>query len=355
MPTSFQTFNPGDLIEDTHVEQFIEPIQNLESGKPWYGDDTGSANAFEVDLDPAPSAYTEGLMVHFLATNNVTGATTLNVNSLGTKALLKEGGDALASGDIVADQMVSAIYDGADFRVLSAVMNPTISPTAPTVNLLVYSDISKENTGAAANMSLPSFTFNPAKSYLMEVRTNAISTSLTARVTLSDGTTSYGFPSSSTSVRARTGHEAVYYKILPNLTGLHTVVVNAGYTGYVSVKIYEIYDQLVYADFTASQISATPSTISLANFTAASGHTYLMVVTGNGYSTAVSGIACYLTQGGTNLGIPQSSPTTELVQGGTGMPFVEATRIMTGLSGAYTVTVRCKSVGGVSVRIYDIT
>jgi hypothetical protein len=131
MPTSFQTFNPGDLIEDTHVEQFIEPIQNLESGKPWYGDDTGSANAFAVDLDPAPSAYTEGLMVHFLATNNVTGATTLNVNSLGTKALLKEGGDALASGDIVADQMVSAIYDGADFRVLSAVMNPTISPTAP--------------------------------------------------------------------------------------------------------------------------------------------------------------------------------------------------------------------------------
>jgi hypothetical protein len=204
-------------------------------------------------------------------------------------------------------------------------------------------------------MSLPSFTFNPAKSYLMEVRTSPTHTALTARVTLSDGTTSYAFPSSSTSVKARANREAVYYKILPNLTGSHTVVVNAGYTGYVSVKIYEIYDQLVYADFTASQISTTPSTISLANFTAASGHTYLMTVTGNGYSTAVLGFACYLTQGGTNVGIPQSGPTTELVQGGSEMPFVEATRIITGLSGAYTVTVRCKSVGGVSVRIYDIT
>ena len=29
MSTPFLSFNPGDLIEDSHVEQFIEHIQNL--------------------------------------------------------------------------------------------------------------------------------------------------------------------------------------------------------------------------------------------------------------------------------------------------------------------------------------
>ena len=143
MPTAFQSVNPGDIIEAAHPNQFINPIQNLESGKPWFGEDSGTTNAFEVDLDPAPSAYVEGMLVHFKATSGVTGPATLNVNTLGAKALLKEDGVSLASGDILAGQMLSAVYDGAEFCLLSPVMTSTPTPSL-TENVLVYSAVTPE-------------------------------------------------------------------------------------------------------------------------------------------------------------------------------------------------------------------
>jgi hypothetical protein len=354
MPTSFQTFNPGDLIQDTHVEQFIEPIQNLETGKPWYGQDSGSSSAFQVALDPAPSAYTEGMMVHFKAAHDVSGATTIDVNGLGSKALLKEGGDALTAGDIAEDQMISAIYDGADFRLISAVLNPSISPTLPTENLLVYSEVAQERTSTAVDLSLPSFVFDGSKSYLLETRVDGNSNSTAVRITFNDGTNSYAYPSTATTVKAKSGYESAFYKLLPNLSGSHTIVVNAAYTGFVEVKLYEVYDSLVYADFTASQTATTPSTSSLSSFTAASGHTYLVSMTINGYTTA-PGASVYLTSGATDVGIPQSGPTSDLVTVGTSQGSTEVSRIITGLSGAYTVTVRGRAHSGVSVRIFDIT
>lgn len=356
MPTSFQTANPGDPILDTHFEQFIEPIQDLESGKPWFGSDIGATNAFEVNLDPAPSAYTEGMLVHFVAANDATGAATLELNGLGPKSLVKEGSAALVSGDIVENQMVSAIYDGANFHVISQVMNPTVSAAAPTENVLVYSEVCKESTSTTAtNLSLPSYTFSSAKAYLMVLKVSGISTSTNVRVTLSDGVTSYAYPGASTFVKARTALEGKFYKKLPTLNGSHTVVVNVAAVGHVEVKFYEIYDNLVYADFSAVNTSTTAATASLAGFTATSGHKYLLKVVAPGYSTVSSGFAAYLTSGGVDVGLPQSGPTTDMAAGGADVAIAEASRILTGLSGAYTVTARGKSHSGLSVLIYDIT
>jgi hypothetical protein len=356
MPTSFQTFNPGDFIEDTHVEQFIIPIQNLENGQPWYGEDTGAANAFEVDLDPAPTAYVAGMLVHFRAANTNSGAATLDINGLGTKELTKEDGASLIAGDVLADQMVSAIYNGVEFQMISPAMNPSVTAAAPTENLLVYSEVTPEQlTSTPTDLALPSFNFDSGKSYLLELDVATTNAAAAVMVTLDDGTTSYDYPSSST-VGSRSGYEAgTYHRLLPNLSGVHTITVNASYLGFAAVRLYEVNDNLVYADFTPAQTSGTVTASSLANFTAVSGHDYLLVVRTTSYSSTAPGVGCYIDDGTITEGLPQSDPTTDIVTGPSATGGFEVSTIISGLSGSSTVTVRGKVHSGVSVRIYDIT
>lgn len=52
-----------------------------------YAADTGSANAYAVAPVPALSAYAAGQVVILKPANAVTGASTINVNALGAKAI----------------------------------------------------------------------------------------------------------------------------------------------------------------------------------------------------------------------------------------------------------------------------
>lgn len=79
----------------------------------------GSSNAFTLALDPAFTAYVEGMIVAFKANHTITGATTLNLNGLGAKAVTKNGTEALVAGDIISGQTVLLQYDGTRFQLLS--------------------------------------------------------------------------------------------------------------------------------------------------------------------------------------------------------------------------------------------
>ena len=85
-----------------------------------YAADTGAANAYVVTLSPVPASLVAGLEVAFKAANTNTGASTLNVNSLGATPIKKlDGATALTSGDIVAGQIVTVVYDGTNFQMQS--------------------------------------------------------------------------------------------------------------------------------------------------------------------------------------------------------------------------------------------
>jgi hypothetical protein len=86
-----------------------------------YAADAGSTDAYAVTLTPAPAAYTAGMVVHFKANTVNTGAATLNVNGLGAKTIVKSLNLTLHDGDIKAGQLVSVIYDGTNFQLLSPV------------------------------------------------------------------------------------------------------------------------------------------------------------------------------------------------------------------------------------------
>jgi len=72
-------------------------------------------------LTPTLTAYVAGNLFSFVAANTNTGATTININSLGAKSITKQGLTALAAGDIVSGQISLIEYDGTRFQLI----NPT--------------------------------------------------------------------------------------------------------------------------------------------------------------------------------------------------------------------------------------
>ena len=86
-----------------------------------YGaDSNASGNALTVTLTPAPNAYTAGMRVLTRANGANTGAVTVNVNGLGSKAV-KRNGAALPAGAIQDGQILLLVYDGTDFQLIGGV------------------------------------------------------------------------------------------------------------------------------------------------------------------------------------------------------------------------------------------
>lgn len=87
------------------------------------GVSTGAANTYAIANNPpyltANSAYRVGQIYTFIANVANTGASTLNVDALGAKAITKDVATALIANDILAGQVVSVMYDGTRFQLLS--------------------------------------------------------------------------------------------------------------------------------------------------------------------------------------------------------------------------------------------
>lgn len=90
-----------------------------------YAADAGGSDAYAITLAPVPTSYSTGMVVHFKANTANTGAATLDINSLGAKTIKKEYNVDLDTGDILANQLVSVIYDGTNFQMISPVPTKT--------------------------------------------------------------------------------------------------------------------------------------------------------------------------------------------------------------------------------------
>lgn len=79
---------------------------------------TGSSNAYVISANQTLTAYYTGLWLRAKVNFSNTGAATLNVDSLGTKAIKRANGADPASGDIVSGTIYDFVYDGTNFQVL---------------------------------------------------------------------------------------------------------------------------------------------------------------------------------------------------------------------------------------------
>jgi hypothetical protein len=102
---------------------------------------------------PVVAAYAAGQMFYFVATGDNTGAVTLNIDSLGAKAVTRDGSVALVAGDIKSGEVVVVVYDGTRFQVVSQ-LNSAGNATFANVSIT-----SALNVGGVAT-----FTANPVLS-----------------------------------------------------------------------------------------------------------------------------------------------------------------------------------------------
>lgn len=99
----------------------------IQAGSLIYAPASGAVNAYVVTLSPAVTTYTIGMMVNFKANAANTGAATLNLGP-GVRTIKKQVTADLAANDIKADQLVTVVYDGTNFQMVSASGNSSAGP-----------------------------------------------------------------------------------------------------------------------------------------------------------------------------------------------------------------------------------
>lgn len=101
-------------------------VNDVQSGRLNYLTGVAGTNTITASLSYL-TAYTTGQEFTFIAANTNTGAVTIDVNSVGAKAITKQGTLPLSAGEILSGGEYKIQYDGTRFQLL----NPAVyAPTA---------------------------------------------------------------------------------------------------------------------------------------------------------------------------------------------------------------------------------
>lgn len=120
--SNITTINASDAPKDSRsvINANFAALENAKTASASkYATTTGSANTYAVTLDPAPSAYQAGMIINIIINAANTGASTVNVNSLGAKSIKKEGSTDVSSGELKQNAAYSLMYDGTNFQLMS--------------------------------------------------------------------------------------------------------------------------------------------------------------------------------------------------------------------------------------------
>lgn len=121
-PLQASDLAPGMVIVLLHDGTKFQIINALgaasESSLLHHGDDTGTANAVVSTVVPPISAYGKGVAALISIANSNTGPTTINLNGLGTRALVRSNGTPTQAGDVAGGTLALVAYDGVNFVLL---------------------------------------------------------------------------------------------------------------------------------------------------------------------------------------------------------------------------------------------
>lgn len=117
VPTELQNIieDTGQTLSGVDLDQLGKGIASYVASGDFYID-SGTANSYVlsgVGSKQVPPAYVNGMKIRFLPANSNTGASTVNVATLGVKNLRRVDGTALQANDLQATVPVSFQYDTA--------------------------------------------------------------------------------------------------------------------------------------------------------------------------------------------------------------------------------------------------
>jgi len=101
-------------------------------------------------VSPSLTAYASGQMFAFVAANTNTGAVTINISSLGAKAITKNGNTALSAGDLTANYLFVVVYDGTQFQVVGVSATTFTNLTISGVLTLSGAGVQLTSSGTGA-------------------------------------------------------------------------------------------------------------------------------------------------------------------------------------------------------------
>jgi len=90
---------------------------DLQKSDEIYSADAEASDTYAITTSPAIAAYATGMAFRVKFNTANTGAATINVDAKGAKNITKAGATALATGDILAAQVGTIVYDGTQFQL----------------------------------------------------------------------------------------------------------------------------------------------------------------------------------------------------------------------------------------------
>lgn len=158
-----QTAAAADIVaqDNTDDSMALRSIQHLiQRGLMKYGVDSSvSANTITVSLTPALAEYKGGFEILVKIANTNTGATNININALGNKAVKTITGADPSAGALVAGGEAKLAYDGTNFQIISvlgpaAFSQPKAHFTTAAVNGLAMGVYTTAALTAVSNTDL---------------------------------------------------------------------------------------------------------------------------------------------------------------------------------------------------------
>jgi hypothetical protein len=114
----------------TALTDYTQAKQVIDNTLKILGSVGGSVNAITATAPLSMSAYATGQQFSFTAAGTNTSTMTININSIGVKAITVRGTTAVGAGEITSGERVIIEYDGTRFQ--------RIAPTPPPVSGNVY-------------------------------------------------------------------------------------------------------------------------------------------------------------------------------------------------------------------------
>lgn len=103
-------------VDDAAARTDYARADQVQDGTLVYLTSPAGTNTITATAPLSLAAYAAGQTFRFIPANTNTGATTLNINSIGAKNIFRNGA-ALLGGEIVASAPVEVFYDGTQFQL----------------------------------------------------------------------------------------------------------------------------------------------------------------------------------------------------------------------------------------------
>lgn len=195
--------------------------ENMAAIAKWYADGNGSlssggsANAYTLSPSRTIAAYAAGIDFRFKANHTCTGASTVNVSSLGVKDIRDRDGAALTNGAIQSGSVIHIVYDATNgyFRATNVYSAQSTSLalddlTDVAINTITVGDMLVRDTNDWINIqvrdAVPAATSGDAG--ISRFATNAESAALTSTTI---GLTPGGLGSAVPATAAASGYQTL--------------------------------------------------------------------------------------------------------------------------------------------------